>query len=318
MSVRATRFLASLCLAVSLVLLYGCSGMEFVPGGKYFFYHEPLPAAKRAIEAARKAGKDKECPEAFQAAEKLKNEAYKLYDACHTAEAIAKAKEAIAAAGALCPPKPTPTPVPVAPAISFAGAPASVEAGGCSTLTWSTSNADRVAIDQGIGAVKPSGSKEVCPAHTTVYTLSATGAGGTRWESTTVTVGPKAAPPPAAAPAPAPIDRLTLHVTFATDKADIRKADLAELEKAVAFVKKYPGCKVSVDGYTDSTGGDAYNMALSERRAASVKDFLVSHGATDAGHIASKGYGKSNPVADNKTAKGRAENRRVEVVIVSR
>lgn len=314
MSVRVSRTLALLCLGVSLALLYGCVGMEFVPDGKYFWYHEPLPAAKRAIEAARKAGKDKECPEAFQAADKLMKEAYKLYDACHTAEAIAKAKEAIAAANALCPPKPTPTPVPQAPAISFSASPASVEEGGCATLNWTASNADRASIDQGIGIVPASGSKQVCPAHTTLYTLSATGAGGTKWESTTVTVGPKPAP----APAPAPIDRLTIHVNFATNKSDIPKAEVAELEKAVAFVKKYPGCKVSVDGYTDSTGGDAFNMALSERRAASVKDYLVSHGATDAAHLESKGYGKANPIGDNKTAKGRAENRRVEVVIVSR
>lgn len=311
MSVRVSRTLAFLCLGVSLALLYGCAGMEFVPDGKYFWYHEPLPAAKRAIAAAKSAGKDKECPEAFQAAEKMVKEAYRLYDACHTQEAIAKAKEAIAAANALCPPKPTPTPVPQAPAISFSASPSSVEPGGCATLTWTASNADRASIDQGIGIVPASGSKQACPANTTVYTLSATGAGGTKWESTTVTVAPKPAPP-------APIDRLTIHVNFATNKADIRKADYAELQKAVDFVKKYPGCQVSVDGYTDSTGGDALNMALSEKRAAAVKDYLVSHGATDAGHIASKGYGKANPIGDNKTAKGRAENRRVEVVIVSR
>ncbi len=313
MSARVLKSWSLAVLVCSLVGLYGCSGMEYVPGGQYFFYHKELPASKRAIEAARSAGKDKQCPEAFQAAEKLMKEAYALYYACHTQEAIAKANEAIAKANALCPPveAPKPAPAPAGPLmVSFSASPASVEQGSCATLSWSTSNAKSVSIDEGVGTVEANGSKQVCPSSTTQYRLTAAGAGGSHVESTTVTVTARVAP--------APIDRLTIHVNFDTNKYEIRKADLSDLEKAVEFVKKYPGCKVSVDGYTDSQGTEEYNQGLSERRAGAVKKYLLDHGATDADKITSRGFGESNPIADNATAKGRFENRRVEIVIVSR
>ena len=320
--IRVARTLASVLLGASIVFLWGCAGMEYVPGGKFFFYHKELPESQRAIDAARKAGKDKECPAAFQAAEKLEKDAYDLYYACHTREAIAKAKEAIAAAGALCPrvaeaPKPTPAPPAVTPTpaparpriVSFTASPDSVRAGDCSTLAWSTAGASGAAIDSGIGSVDASGSRRVCPDRTTRYTLTASAAGESETASATVEV--MAAPP-------APIDRLTVHVRFDTDKAEIRKADLDELEKALHFVERYPGCKISVEGHTDSTGSEAYNQALSERRAAAVKKYLVDHGVTSADRIESIGYGETRPIADNNTAKGRSENRRVEIVIVSR
>ncbi len=122
-------------------------------------------------------------------------------------------------------------------------------------------------------------------------------------------------PPPAAPP---PIDKLTIRVNFNVDQAQIRKEDVGELQKAVAFVKKYPGHKVSVEGHTDSTGSEKYNQALSEKRAEAVKKYLLDNAATEADKIKTAGFGESKPIADNKTAKGRFENRRVEVLIFSR
>lgn len=113
------------------------------------------------------------------------------------------------------------------------------------------------------------------------------------------------------------IDRLTLHVNFDFDKSVIRNADMAELERAVVFVKKYPGYQVTIEGHTDSIGPDKYNQALSERRAAAVKAYLLKKGVVDSQRIKSVGYGESRPVQDNKTTKGRFENRRVEVLILS-
>ena len=111
--------------AVGLVLLlgafYGCAGREFAPKNAVWYYHKELPAADRAVEAARAAGKDKECPAEFAAAEKMKNDAYNAYWACHTEEGIAKANEATARANALCPRKgeaPIPAPAPGAPTVS--------------------------------------------------------------------------------------------------------------------------------------------------------------------------------------------------------
>ena len=113
------------------------------------------------------------------------------------------------------------------------------------------------------------------------------------------------------------IDRLTLHVNFDFDKAAIRDADTAELQKAIGFVKKYQGYKASIEGHTDSRGTERYNQRLSERRAAAVKEHLLKHGVADGARIKSAGYGKSKPIADNSTEKGRFENRRVEILILS-
>jgi outer membrane protein OmpA-like peptidoglycan-associated protein len=116
------------------------------------------------------------------------------------------------------------------------------------------------------------------------------------------------------------IDRLVLHVNFNFNKSDIRKADIADLQKAIDFVKKYPGYKIAIEGHTDNIGSDKYNQALSERRAAAVKDYLLKHGMIDTSKdvITTKGYGESKPIADNSTEKGRFENRRVEILVLEK
>ncbi|MDP2657696.1 MAG: OmpA family protein [Candidatus Deferrimicrobium sp.] len=306
-----------------LGVLAGCAGREYAPKRAIWYYHKELPAAERAVEAARAAGKDKECPAEFQAAEKAKNEAYEIYWACHTEEAIAKANEATALANGLCPvkpvpvvvvPPPPPPPAPAAaPSVSLSANPAVIDPGKCTTLFWSSENASGASIDQGIGDVGKSGSRQVCPPATTLYTISATGEGGSGTASTTVTVYP---PPPPPHPAKV-IDRLVMHVNFDTDKSIVRKADIAGIQKAVAFVKKYPGYSISVEGHTDSVGKDKYNQALSERRAAAVKKYLVENGAATPDKIKPVGYGESRPVADNKTKEGKFKNRRVEILILS-
>jgi len=113
------------------------------------------------------------------------------------------------------------------------------------------------------------------------------------------------------------IDKMTLMVNFDFDKAGIRDSDKPELKKALNFVKQYPGAKIKVEGHTCDIGTDAYNMGLSERRALSVKDFLVKEDAVDAKKITAKGYGKTKPIASNKTKESRAKNRRVEILILS-
>ena len=127
-----------------------------------------------------------------------------------------------------------------------------------------------------------------------------------------VTVDKDGCPPP-----PRVIDRLTLQILFDTDRATITEASQKELQKAVAFVKKYPGSKIEVEGHTDSVGPDTYNMKLSERRATTVKDYLIKEAGVNSSKIKAIGFGESKPVADNKTAAGRTQNRRVEILILS-
>jgi len=97
----------------------------------------------------------------------------------------------------------------------------------------------------------------------------------------------------------------------------VRNADDAELQKAVDFVKKYPRHQVSIEGHTDSIGTDKYNQALSERRAAAVRAYLVKAAVANDQQVKTVGYGESKPIADNKTKEGRLENRRVEILILS-
>lgn len=312
--------------AVGLVLVlgvfYGCAGREFAPKNTVWYYHKELPAADRAVEAARAAGKDKECPAEFAAAEKMKNDAYNAYWACHTEEGIAKANQATALANGLCPRRavvPPPPPPAAAPTVSISAYPATIDQGKCAKLDWSTTGASSASIDQGIGSLDPNGSREVCPGSTTQYTITAMGDGGTRTNSATVTVVPP--PPPPMKPAvPKVIDRLVLHVNFDFDKSTVRQADVADLQKAIDFIKKYPSNDISIEGHTDSKGTDKYNQALSERRAAAVKEYLLKHGEIDARKdtITTQGFGESKPIADNKTEKGRFENRRVEILVLEK
>jgi OOP family OmpA-OmpF porin len=86
--------------------------------------------------------------------------------------------------------------------------------------------------------------------------------------------------------------------------------DKALLDKMIVNLTRLNFVNGEVDGYTDSTGSAAYNKKLSERRAQAVADYLQAHGISG-GRMTVKGFGEDNPVADNKTAEGRAHNRRV-------
>ena len=107
----------------------------------------------------------------------------------------------------------------------------------------------------------------------------------------------------------------TSVVLFELNSAEVRSEAYPMLNDAVMIMKKNPDLKVRIDGYTDSTGTEAYNLDLSERRAKAVKDFFVSRGI-DPERLTTKGFGIANPVASNKTKAGRAKNRRVELTPV--
>ncbi len=105
-------------------------------------------------------------------------------------------------------------------------------------------------------------------------------------------------------------------VTFEFNKSHLRPDSETILSYVVKIMNKYPDMQVELAGYTDSKGGAAYNLKLSQRRAAAVKEYLVAHGI-GASRIEAKGYGKENPVASNDTDEGRERNRRVELHILN-
>ena len=107
---------------------------------------------------------------------------------------------------------------------------------------------------------------------------------------------------------------LPADVTFAFNRADIQPRFVPALDAVARTIAAYPATDVEVIGHTDAIGSDAYNFALSQRRGASVADFLVGR-RTDPERLVVEGLGKTEPVASNATVAGRAANRRVEIVL---
>lgn len=106
-------------------------------------------------------------------------------------------------------------------------------------------------------------------------------------------------------------------VNFETNSDRLLAGAENSLDKVAATLKKYPEIKVEIGGHTDSDGDAAYNESLSARRAATVVDYLANKGIADS-RMNAIGYGESQPVADNSTAAGKAENRRVVLKITER
>jgi OmpA-OmpF porin, OOP family len=102
------------------------------------------------------------------------------------------------------------------------------------------------------------------------------------------------------------------HLYFATGSYQLLKRSFKGLDDVVSLLKKDPNLKLAIDGYTDNTGKPEKNQLLSEKRAGSIKKYLLSRGIEDA-RVSSTGHGATDFVADNKTAAGRARNRRVEM-----
>jgi outer membrane protein OmpA-like peptidoglycan-associated protein len=218
--IKYLRYLLISVTLFSFAFLTGCAGLEFAPKRAVWYYPKELVKADKAVAAAKKAGKKRECPVEYREAKAVKEKAYDVYLSCKTKESLVIAREAIDKANALCPKHP------------------------------------RV------------------------------------------------------------LAKFTLTINFDFDKYRIRKADQEQLDKAIAFIKKYPHNKIRLEGFTDSIGSMKYNQRLSERRARATKKYLMKHAGVDAMRIATEGYGETRPVASNKTRAGRAENRRVEILIL--
>ncbi len=103
-------------------------------------------------------------------------------------------------------------------------------------------------------------------------------------------------------------------VFFDTGEDTLRPESDVALAQAAALLQSQPALRLRVEGHTDSEGDDAFNLALSQRRAAAVRQALVERHGIDAARLVAQGFGEAQPVADNATSEGRARNRRVELV----
>ena len=133
-----------------------------------------------------------------------------------------------------------------------------------------------------------------------------------------VVVAPPPPPPPAPAPAPATVATKVTYAAdafFDFDKSVIKPEGKAKLDDLVGKIKDINLEVIIAVGHTDSVGSDTYNQKLSVRRSEAVKAYLVSKGI-EKNRVYTEGKGEKQPVADNKTAEGRAKNRRVEIEVV--
>lgn len=104
-------------------------------------------------------------------------------------------------------------------------------------------------------------------------------------------------------------------VRFELNSSELTPDSSASLNKVVTAMNDYPDLRIEIQAHTDSMGEASYNQSLSEKRAASVRDYLIAKGIA-ADRMVAKGYGETSPIADNGTREGRAQNRRVELKVI--
>jgi len=191
------------------------------------------------------------------------------------------------------PPPPAPAPPPPQPTASLSADRTAINKGESVKLFWTTTNATNVSIAPQVGAVTPQGSTSVSPADSTTYTLTASGDGGSASSTVQITVTvPPPPPPPVHVPTFEELFDKDVHdAFFDLDKSDIRPDAQQALQQTATFLKAYPNGLVTIIGYCDERGSTEYNLALGQRRANAVKEYLVSLGVS-AGNLSTTSVGK--------------------------
>jgi peptidoglycan-associated lipoprotein len=209
-------------------------------------------------------------------------------------------------------PPPPYVPPPATPTVTLQANPTSVNAGESSTLNWSSSNATQLTITPDVGQVTAEGSTKVTPTDSATYTITATGPGGSANASTRITVA-TAQPPADTGTSSDMTDALFLKEVrdayFDLDKADIRADAREALSHTAEFLRNYPQLKVTIEGHCDERGSTEYNLALGDRRAAAVKQYLVSQGIS-ADRLSTVSFGKEKPFCSESNEDCWQKNRR--------
>jgi peptidoglycan-associated lipoprotein len=216
---------------------------------------------------------------------------------------------------AAAPPAYTPPPAAVKPTASLSADRSTINKGESVKLSWTTTDATNVSIAPEVGAVTPQGSTSVSPTESTSYTLTASGAGGNADSTVRITVNVPAPPP--AAPKES-FDELFLKEVrdafFDYDSANIRSDAQQALQADAAFLKAYPNAHITIEGYCDDRGSTEYNLALGQRRANAVKEYLVSLGVNPA-NLSTTSWGKEKQFCTQDNESCWQQNRRGHFVL---
>lgn len=212
-----------------------------------------------------------------------------------------------------------------APTVALHADTSTITRGGTVTLTWESRNAATLDIQPGVGSVTPvgAGSRQVTPASSVTYEITATGPGGKNSDTQRITVNDPA-PAVAAAPRggepvkpPAALnltaqqlfDRDMQPINFDYDKSDIREDQKGKLQTATAYMKANPNVRITIEGNTDERGSEEYNLALGDRRANAVKQYLAAQGIAET-RLSSVSYGEERPACRTQTEDCFEQNRR--------
>src|ERR1700733_1899822 len=206
------------------------------------------------------------------------------------------------------PPSAPPPPAAAQPTVSLQASPTAVEKGDAATLSWTSTDATQLTIAPDIGTVPAEGQKSVTPAASTTYTITASGPGGSATASARITVATASAP--TAEPTQEELfHRLVKDAYFDFNKADIRSDARTALAETAQYLRNYPTERVTVEGHCDERGSTEYNLALGDRRASAVKQYLVSLGIS-ADRINTVSFGKEKPFCMQSTEDCYQQNRR--------
>jgi peptidoglycan-associated lipoprotein len=219
--------------------------------------------------------------------------------------ALTGCKKHVAAAPPVTPTPPAP-PAAAAPTITLRAEPGTINRGQATTLRWDARNATNVKIEPGLGDVSGNGTRSISPTSSVTYMATATGPGGTASDSARITVNIPA-PPVATETRRTPdvsIDQLfqenVKSIYFDYDKSDIRPDQMSTLQSNATWLKQHPEVRFTVEGHCDERGSEEYNLALGDRRANAVKQFLVDQGIPES-RMTTISYGEDRPVCHEET-----------------
>jgi peptidoglycan-associated lipoprotein len=207
-------------------------------------------------------------------------------------------------------PPPAPT-APARPTVTLQASSTFIQKGESTTLSWSSTNATSLALSPGAGNVSPEGSSKVSPGESTTYTITATGPGGTADQSVRITVA-AAAVVPTETPTES-VDAAFLREVhdafFDYNKSDLRLDARDALSQTAVFLRQHPEIKVVIEGHCDERGTTEYNLGLGQKRADTVKEFLVSIGIAG-DRLSTTSFGKEKPFCSGHDEACWQQNRR--------
>ena len=212
------------------------------------------------------------------------------------------------------PPPPPPKPVIPSPTVSLSVSPTAIEKGASATLSWSSTDATSVVIDNGVGTVESSGKRSIRPTVSTTYKARATNTSGEAVAEARVTVTEPPPPPPPPLTDSEFVDKYIKDAFFDYDRYDIREDARAALAANARALKERPSIRITIEGHCDERGSSQYNLALGDRRAISARDFLVSQGI-DSSRIDTVSYGEERPFCQEKNEECWQLNRRAHIVL---